>query len=100
MVIQSKINSDPTLSTTEREQLAAMVQSLSSSQQASLSQILQLVAGAGVGAAIARFLLRQGGLGTALGGALGALVASRLGANVGQAVNGVNNTVDIFGRPF
>jgi hypothetical protein len=94
--IQLKIMNDPSLSPQQQQQLMEVVSQMTGAQQYDLAQLLRLVFGAGIGAAIARYLAHAGKIGTFGGGALGALLASRMG----PVPSDINNSVDIFGRPF
>ena len=92
-----KILGDSSLSAVQKSQLLLAVESLDSSKMNQLKQLVSTVAGAGVGAAVMRFLFGTGRIGTIGGGIFGALVGSRLGPNAGTMMQ---NSVDFFGRPF
>lgn len=69
------IQSAPGLSFNERSQLTAGVAQLSSTDLTQLSSMLTGVAGATVGAIVARFLLNKGLIGTVLGAIFGGRIA-------------------------
>lgn len=101
--ISRKLMQDTTLGVAQRAELLRGVSQLPVAQQTNLLQLLSAVAGAGIGAAAARFLMRAGVLGTVLGTVGGALVGSRLGRGPdprGERHGGfwINNQVDIFGN--
>jgi len=95
--IRIKILSDNSLSPMEQAQMLELVRQLDPAKAFDLKQLLATVSGAGVGAAVMRFLFGTGVLGTIGGGLAGALLGSRLGAG---ASGMLNNSVDFFGRPF
>lgn len=102
--ISQRLMTDTSLTVAQRAEILKGVSQLSNPQQTNLLQLLSAVTGAGIGAAVSRFLLNAGVLGTTLGTVAGALIGSRLGKGpdprMGQRHGGfwVNNQVDIFGN--
>ena len=80
--------------------MLSSVTQLSRTQQSGLIQVLKTVAGAGIGAVIAKYLMNFGIVGTVGGSLLGALMGSRAGANPAPIPGTINNSVDFFGRPY
>ena len=99
-IIQTKIQSDPSLNTVQQEELINAAKLLDETEKLTLADILTTVAGAGVGAAIAKFLAKAGKLGTVAGGLAGGLLGSRLGSVPKNIPGTINNEVDFFGRRF
>lgn len=101
--ISRKLMQDASLTVAQRAEIMRGVSQLPVAQQTNLLQLLSAVTGAGIGAAVSRFLMRAGVLGTMLGTVGGALIGSRLGRGPdprGERHGGfwINNQVDIFGN--
>ena len=72
---------------------------LSPDRKANLSRMIGPIAGAGVGVAIARYLLQMGIGGTALLGIIGAVVGNNMTRGQGNAFGQrVDTSRDVFGQ--
>jgi len=98
--IAAKLQDDTSLNSIQQQQMLSSVTQLSRTQQSGLIQVLKTVAGAGIGAVIAKYLMNFGIVGTVGGSLLGALMGSRAGANPAPIPGTINNSVDFFGRPY
>lgn len=99
-LIQSKIMSDNTLTSVQQQVMIDAASQMSPTKQFGLAQVLMGLVGAGIGAAVARFISNMGVFGTIGGGVVGGLVGSRIGSEPMPSTGDVNNSVDFFGRPF
>jgi len=88
--ISNKIAQDGGLSFNEKTQLSGLIGQLSDGQTGELAKLLRTITGAGVGALIAKYLLKLGLGGTILSSILGGVVGSRLG---GKSIDR-----DVFGN--
>lgn len=95
--ILRRLASDPSLNNFQRSQLRAMVAQLSAAQKDTLRQRVSMVAGAGIGALIARFLLNMGLTGTILT-ALAGGAAGHLFGRPDSRTNG--SLTNVFGQPY
>lgn len=98
--IAMKLQDDTTMSTMQQQQMLTAVNQLSHTQQSGLAQLLTTVAGAGIGAVIAKFLMNMGIMGTIGGALMGGFFGSRAGRFPDNGPGTINNSVDFFGRPI
>lgn len=98
--IAAKLQDDTTMSPIQQQQMLDAIEQLSGTQQSDLAQLLTTVAGAGIGAVIAKFLMNMGVGGTIGGALLGGFFGSRAGRLPENRPGTINNSVDFFGRPI
>ena len=97
--IQARIFSDSTVPSDEKALLMSLLSQLSPHDASRLSEQVAGLVGAGVGAAVARFLLHMGIGGTALLGIVGGAVGSQFGGSPRNAYGQrVNTEYDPFGH--
>ena len=97
--IEDRVMEDGNLSYMDKSTLLRFVNQLSPDRKASLSRLIGPIAGAGVGAAIARYLLQAGIGGTALLGIVGAVVGGNMTRGQGNAFGQrVDTSRDVFGQ--
>ena len=98
--ILTALQSDTGLGTYQKMQMMAQVAQLPQYQAAQLAQMLGSVAGAGVGALIARFLLGAGTLGTAVGAGMGYMAGNALFGNHQRDAMGYPSSDQSFTNSF
>ncbi len=79
--VLQRVAQDPALSFQAKSTISESLQQLSDGQVASLAKLLKTVVGAGVGAIVAKYLLRLGLGGTILGAIVGGYTGSSLGGS-------------------
>jgi len=98
--VRMRIFQDPQLDSSTRQTLLSGVSQLSDSALSDLGDALRTAMGAGIGALIARFLMRAGLGGTLLGVVVGGFLGSRMG---GPSILGNprhTGRTDAYGNPF
>lgn len=98
--IAMKLKDDTTMSPIQQQQMLDAISQLSHTKQFGLAQLLTTVAGAGIGAVVAKFLMNMGVAGTVGGALLGGFFGSRAGRFPENQAGTINNSVDFFGRPI
>ena len=100
--IQARLFEDTSMSASDKSQIVAQLQSVPRQELFTLADLLRTSGGAAVGYIIGRFLMRFGGLGTAIMSGLGGLLGARMGGSRStQNTLGLdaNPSQDFFGRP-
>lgn len=100
--IQQKLFEDSTMGSNAKGQMVAQLRSLPRQDLITLADMLRTATGAAVGYIIGRFLLRFGGIGTAVLTGIGGLIGAQSGRpKVPKNMSGleVDPTRDFFGRP-
>jgi len=98
--IRMRIFQDSQLGSSDRQTLLSGVSRLSASDLSDLEETLRTMAGAGIGALIARFLMRAGLGGTLLGAAIGGLLGLRAGGSSILGNPKHTGRTDAYGNPF
>ena len=94
--LRARVTDDHSLNTYQRSQLQAYIAQLGQADQERLYRTIRSVAGAGIGAAIARFLMNAGFTGTVLSGLAGGLIGSAMGRT--SRMN--PQLTNMFGQPY
>ena len=97
--VRMRISQDPQIGSQERRSLLGQVSQLDAASLSKLEDLLRTVAGAGIGALVARFLLNAGIGGTLLGAAVGGFLGSPSRPNFfGMPTH--TGRQDAYGNPF
>lgn len=100
--IQQRLFEDGSTSTGQKVQIVQQLRNVPTQELMTLADLLRTAAGGAIGYIIARFLMRFGGIGTAVMTGLGGLIgASTGGQKIPRNMFGleVDSARDLFGRP-